>query len=129
MPMRRGGREVMHVARGTTTTHQHLRDRLIVIVVATVVLDTLASVLAYYAERHEPGTGITNIGDAVFWATTQLLTVSSQLPNPLTTEGRVVDVVLQIWAISVVAALAGSFGSFFQRRSAERDEADALSGG
>jgi hypothetical protein len=115
----------MHVARGTTTTHQHLRERIVAIVMATIALDAIASVLAFYAERHEGGTGITNLGDAAFWATTQLLTVSSQLPNPLSTEGRVIDVVLQIWAISVVAALAGSFGSFFQRRSAERDAESA----
>jgi hypothetical protein len=32
----------------------------------------------------------------------------------------VLDVFLQIWAMSVVAALAGSFGAFFHRRGLER---------
>ena len=64
---------------------------------------------------------ITNYGDSLFWTSTQLLTVSSQLPNPLSTPGRVLDVGLQAYAISIVAALAGSFGAFFHRRGLERD--------
>ncbi len=49
------------------------------------------------------------------------LTVSSQLPNPLSTPARVLDVLLQGWAISVVAMLAGAFGAFFHRRGIEHD--------
>jgi hypothetical protein len=43
----------------------------------------------------------------------QLLTVSSQIRNPLTASGRIVDVFLEAWAIVVVAALAGTFAAFF----------------
>ncbi|MHB8648594.1 MAG: hypothetical protein ACYDBR_00230 [Gaiellaceae bacterium] len=39
--------------------------------------------------------------------------MSSQIKNPLTTAGRIVDVALEIWAIFVVTAVAGSFASFF----------------
>lgn len=42
-----------------------------------------------------------------------LLTVSSQLKNPLTSAGRVVDVALELWAV-VVAGSAGASASFFQ---------------
>jgi hypothetical protein len=113
--------EIRKIVRGTTPTHAHLRSRLAVVVVATVALDALASVLILGFERHAPGTEITNIGDAVFWTSTQLLTVSSQLPNPLSTPARVLDVFLQAYAISVVAVLAGSWGAFFHRRGMERD--------
>jgi hypothetical protein len=115
------GEEIRKIVRGTTPTHAHLRSRLVVVVVATVVLDAVASVLILGFERHAPGTEITNIGDAVFWTSTQLLTVSSQLPNPLSTPARVLDVFLQAYAISVVAVLAGSWGAFFHRRGMERD--------
>ena len=113
--------EIRKIVRGTTPTHAHLRSRLVVVVVATVALDAIASVLILGFERHAPGTEITNIGDAVFWTSTQLLTVSSQLPNPLSTPARVLDVFLQAYAISVVAVLAGSWGAFFHRRGMERD--------
>lgn len=109
------------VARAVTPTHEHLRSRIAFLFVASVVLDAVASVLVFVFERDMPGTGITTFGDAVFWTTTQLLTVSSQLPNPISTPARVLDVFLQMYAISVVAMLAGSFGAFFHRRGIERD--------
>jgi hypothetical protein len=113
--------EIRKIARGATPTHAHLRSRLVVVVVATVALDAVASILILGFERHAPGTEITNIGDAVFWTSTQLLTVSSQLPNPISAPARVLDVFLQAYAISVVAVLAGSWGAFFHRRGMERD--------
>jgi hypothetical protein len=119
--LRARSREVLRVVRGDTATHQHLRSRLAFIFVATVVLDVVASALVFLFERHEDGTEITNYGDALFWTSTQLLTVSSQLPNPISTPGRVLDVFLQAYAISIVAVLAGSFGAFFHRRGVERD--------
>jgi hypothetical protein len=113
--------EVVAVARGTTRTHELLRSRLLFLLVATVMLDAVASVLIFFFERHAPGTEITNLGDSVFWTSTQLLTVSSQLPNPISTPARVLDVLLQAYAISIVALLAGSFGAFFHRRGSELD--------
>jgi hypothetical protein len=109
------------VFRGDTRTHEVLRSRLVFLFLVTVILDAAASALIFLFERHAPNTEITNIGDAVFWTSTQLLTVSSQLPNPISAPARVLDVFLQAYAISVVAVLAGSWGAFFHRRGMERD--------
>ena len=120
--VRRGGiREIHDVLRARTPTHLHLRSRLTFVIGTTLVLDAVASLLILLFERHASGTEITNLGDAAFWTTTQLLTVSSQLPNPISAPARVLDVFLQAYAISVVAVLAGSFGAFFHRRGIERD--------
>jgi hypothetical protein len=113
--------EIRKIVRGATPTHEHLRARIAFVVGLTVVLDAVASVLILGFERNASGTAITNLGDSVFWTSTQLLTVSSQLPNPISTPARVLDVFLQAYAISVVAVLAGSFGAFFHRRGLERD--------
>ena len=59
------------------------------------------------------GTDIHTYGQAVFFSTVQVLTVSSSLKNPLTVAGRVLDVVLELWAVFVITAVAGSFASFF----------------
>jgi hypothetical protein len=118
---RAGIHEILRVARGGTPTHAHLRSRILFLVVVTAVLDVVASVFVYLFERHAAGTEITTLGDSLFWTSTQLLTVSSQLRNPLSTPARVLDIFLQAYAISVVATLAGSFGAFFHRRSIERD--------
>lgn len=113
-------RELGAVARGSTPTHLHLRERLGRLALATLGVDLVAALAILLLERHAHGTEIHNYGDALFWTTTQLLTVSSQLPNPISGGARVLDVFLQLWAISVVAALAGSFGAFFNRRGLER---------
>jgi len=104
-----------------TATHRHLRERLGRLAVATLGVDLVATLLVYQFEHDAPRTRITTLGDAAFWTTTQLLTVSSQLPNPISTGGRILDIFLRLWAISVVAALAGAFGAFFHRRGLERD--------
>ena len=71
-------------------------------------------VAIYFLERHAKGTEVKSLGDALFFTTVQLLTVSSQLKNPLTSAGRVVDVVLELWAVIVVAGSAGAIAAFFQ---------------
>ena len=119
-------REIHGVVRGVSPTHLALRARIAFVVVATLVLDAAASLLIFVFERHASGTQIKNFGDAVFWTSTQLLTVSSQLPNPISTPARVLDVFLQAYAISVVAVLAGSFGAFFHRRGTEQQLSGAM---
>ena len=94
--------------------HRRLFARLIVVLILTLIVDAVGSVLVYFFERHAKGTEITSFGDAVFFTTVQLLTVSSQIKNPLTVAGRVVDVGLEVWAVIVVAGSAGAIATFFQ---------------
>jgi hypothetical protein len=109
------------VVRARTPTHSHLRDRLIAVAAISIVVDLIAAAVVLLLERHAPGSELTNYGDALFWTSAQLLTVSSQVHAPLTTGGRILDIALEGYAITVVAALAGSFAAFFHRRSAERE--------
>jgi hypothetical protein len=50
------------------------------------------------------------------------LTVSSQLKNPISVGGRILDVFMEIYAITVIATLAGAIGSFLQKRGEELDD-------
>ena len=84
----------------------------------------MCGVLIFLLERHAQGTDIKSIGSGLFFASAQLLSVSSSMANPLTAAGRLLDVGMEAYAITVVAALAGSFGAFFHRRSAERERAE-----
>lgn len=85
-------------------------------------MDALCAIAAFLLERHSPATDINTIGSALFWATTQLLTVSSSVKNPISTGGRVLDVFMELYAITVIATLAGSMGSFLQKRGEEIDK-------
>jgi voltage-gated potassium channel len=93
--------------------HRRLVARIVIAFGLTAVVDVIGAVLVWRFERHAQGTEIHTLGDAFFFSTVQLLTISSQLKNPLTTAGRIVDVTLEFWAIVVVASVAGSFASFF----------------
>jgi hypothetical protein len=114
-------RDIHAVIRGASNTHAHLRDRLVAVSVVSIVVDLVASVAIFFLERHAHGTQIHTFGDAVFFTTTQLLTISSSVANPLSDGGKIIDLVLELYAITVVASVAGSFGAFFQRRGHERD--------
>lgn len=119
--MRRTARELRAVLRAETPTHRRYRDHLTAIVVVTIAVDLLCTVLAYLFERHASGTEIHTLGSAFFWTSTQLLTVSSQIKNPISFGGRALDIFMEAYAISVVATLAGATGAFIQRRGSELD--------
>jgi hypothetical protein len=106
-------REELRRLRRVRKHHRTLLARLTIALCLTVVADAIGAFAIWGFERHARGTEIHDLGDAFFFTTVQLLTVSSQLKNPLTTGGRVVDVLLELWAIAVVTAVAGSFSSFF----------------
>jgi hypothetical protein len=117
-PVRRVLKGLRMTVGGSTPAHAELRSRVAGVVVVSVVLDLVAAGAAWMLERHHGE--ITTFWNALFWTTTQMLTVSSQFPNPLTTGGKILDVLLQLYAIVVVTSVAGAFASFFHRRSGER---------
>jgi hypothetical protein len=93
--------------------HKRLIARIVLTLAATLAIDAIGAVLVWHFERGVQAGDIHGFGDAVFFSTVQLLTVSSQIKNPLTAGGRIVDVLLEIWALFVVTAVAGSFAAFF----------------
>jgi hypothetical protein len=120
--MRHMSTEVRMVIRGESLAHRLLRSRLMFLFVATLALDAVATVAMYALEHDEPGSGFHDWGGALFWVTAQLTTVSSQMPNPVTGWGKALDLVLEVWAITVAATLAASLAAFFRARHVEHVE-------
>lgn len=98
---------------------RRFRTRIASIAVASVVLDLIVAVIALEGERGSPHE-FTGYWDALFWTTTQLLTVSSQLPNPEHTVTKVLDVVLELYAVVVVSSLAATFADLLHHRTRHR---------
>jgi hypothetical protein len=117
--MARMATEVGMVLRGESRTHRFLRARLTFLAGATLLVDAVATLAMYLVEHDARGTGFHTVGGALFWVSAQLTTVSSQLPNPVTTGGRVIDLALEAWAITAVATLAASLAAFFRARHVE----------
>jgi len=113
--------DMRDMARGGTRAHLDLRARLLAVALITLVLDLAGGIAAYALERGRPHEFHT-MWTALFWTTTQLLTVSSQLPNPDSTGAHILDVLLELWAITAVTTVAGSFGAFFHHRTRQREE-------
>ena len=99
--------------------HRRLVSRLLLVLILTAVIDGIGTALVYSFERNVKQTDIHTLFDAFFFTTVQLLTVSSQIKNPLSVPGRVVDVLLELWAVLVVAGSAGAIASFFQTGDSE----------
>ena len=103
--------------------------RLIAIFVFTVVVDLLVSLAFYRFERDALDTEIRTYGDALFWTSSQITTVSSSLRNPLTTGGRILAVVTDFIAVATVSLLFGTIAQHIHvtgpkrlRRSQDGDD-------
>ena len=100
--------------------HRRLIARLVLALALTLLVDAVGTILMYEVEPHKPpASDIHSLGDALFFSTVQLLTVSSQMQNPLTAAGRFVDVFLELWALVVVTGVAGAFAAFFMSAEPE----------
>jgi hypothetical protein len=108
-----------HIEHEMAVAQVRFRSRIATLALASVALDLVAAGIALASEdgaRH----AFAGYFDALFWTTTQLLTVSSQLPNPERTATKVLDVVLEAWAIVVVASLAATFSDLLHHRTRHR---------
>jgi hypothetical protein len=99
--------------------HRRLLARILIAVSLSAAVDLVCAALMWSFESGLKGSEIHGFGDALFFSTVQILTVSSSLKNPVTGAGHVVDVVLEFWAIFVVTTVAGSFASFFSSGDAQ----------
>jgi hypothetical protein len=98
---------------------RRFRSRITTLALASVVVDLVAAAIALWSEQGAAHAFDTYF-DALFWTTTQLLTVSSQLPNPQHTVTKLLDVFLEAWAIIVVASLAATFSDLLHHRTRHR---------
>jgi hypothetical protein len=93
--------------------HRRLLARVVIALALSAIVDLVGGILAWRFEAGVKGSDVHGFGDAMFFSTVQLLTISSSLKNPVTAAGKVLDVALEAWAVFVVTAIAGSFAAFF----------------
>jgi hypothetical protein len=104
--------------------HLRLRRRLKETIIVVGFVDVVCTGLMWLLEDDARRSEIHNLWDAFFFTTVQLLTVSSQMRNPVTTGGRIVDIFLELTAICLVTGIAGAFASFFLEL--EREDANSI---
>lgn len=88
---------------------------------------TIAAVVVMSVEK-DPASNIKSTGDAIWWAFCTVTTVGYGDHYPVTTEGRMVAVVLMTLGVGLFGAFAAYLGSLFLTPQSERkqDSIDAL---
>jgi hypothetical protein len=99
---------VLGALREPRSENELLIARLIALCVFTLVVDLVVSFAFYRLERGAIDTDIRTFGDALFWTSSQITTISSSLRNPLTTGGRILAVVTDFISIATVSLLFGT---------------------
>lgn len=96
---------------GDEERHRRLHGRLIGILVISLVLDVLIAFFLslFDSFSDEPDR---HFGRAFAWTSSQMLVGGSSY-TPQTWGGHLVEVLLQGYGITVIAAIAGCFASFF----------------
>jgi len=121
-------RLVTSVNRGLGALGSHMSRRGIGYVLALTLLVLLAGSAGIYAfERHLPaGGGLDSYGAALWWTAMLLTTLGSDY-WPHTGEGRVLCLLIAMYAFAVFGYVTAALASFFVGREA-RDEAGELAG-
>lgn len=130
----RAGRAVrtLQLARVSTSVRRSalaLRDLVRVsqfgyVLLLTVLLTVTSAGTALAFERGADDASISNLGDALWWASAVVTTVNSPL-EPVTLEGRLIAFALRVFGLAVVGYLTARVAVYFiGSREAPGDEAD-----
>lgn len=93
-------------------------------VAALTAIVTFAGAAGMYAfERDVPGGGLDSYGTALWW-TAMLMTTMGSETWPRSAEGRVLCLLLALYAFAVFGYVTATLASFFVGRDAENDEAE-----
>jgi Ion channel len=123
-------RRAFRALRQPRSATELLVARVIVLAAFTVLVDLAVAFAFYRLERDVPGTEIRTYGDALFWTSSQITTISSSLRNPITAGGRVLAVATDFIAVATVSLLFGTIAQHIhiispkRERQFNRDEDD-----
>jgi voltage-gated potassium channel len=92
-------------------------------VAALTVLVTFAGAAGMYVFENESPGGPNSYGEALWWTAMIMTTMGSQY-WPQTAEGRVLCVLLALYAFGVFGYVTATLATFFVGRDAESDEAE-----
>lgn len=116
----RGVRSVHRVA--TAIFQNRLKGGAVSLALMAFLLVAFSSVAVLVCEREE-GANIKSAEDAIWWSIATMTTVGYGDRYPVTTEGRVVGILLMICGVGMFAGLSGLVASLFLGKSEPKPDA------
>ena len=107
--------------------HVVRRGQLGYVLAVTVLVTVTASAGAYYFDRGTPDAQLRTPGDALWWGATMVTTISSPL-EVVTLEGRVISLLLRVFALAVSGYLTAIIAVFLLGGNPGGNEAERPSG-
>jgi hypothetical protein len=111
----------LRALREPRSANELLLARVTVLAMTTVILVLVGAFVFYRLERSAPGSEVTTYGDALFWTSSQITTISSSLANPISTGGRIFAVLTDLASIAVVSLLFGTIAQHIHIVSPKRE--------
>jgi voltage-gated potassium channel len=90
----------------------------------TTIAVLSATVAEFAFEQGQPGANIKTGGDALWWAFATITTIGYGDRYPVTSEGKIVAVVLVVFGLSFFGTFTAYVASFFLEKSKMRQESD-----
>jgi len=115
-------RVVSSLNRGMKALGESLSRRGFGYVVALTLLVTLGGAAGMYAFENESPGGLSSYGDALWW-TAMIMTTMGSHYWPQTVEGRVLCVMLALYAFGIFGYVTATLATFFVGRDSEKDAA------
>lgn len=115
-------RVVSSLNRGMKALGASLSRRGFGYIVALTVLVTLGGAAGMYAFENESPAGLTSYGDALWW-TAMIMTTMGSHYWPQTAEGRVLCVLLALYAFGIFGYVTATLATFFVGRDTDGDVA------
>ena len=94
------------------------------LVLLTTLIVAIGTATIYHFELGQPNSQIHTLGDALWWAACLVTTINNGL-DPVSVEGRIVAVLMRIYAVGVFGLIAGNLASVLLQRRQEQAEAQA----
>jgi voltage-gated potassium channel len=91
------------------------------LIALTLLVVALATAGIYILERDQPGSTITTVGDALWWASCMVTTINNE-KYAVSPEGRALAVLLRTYAAAIFGLVTANIASYFVGRRQEEWE-------
>ena len=104
---------IIHLYSRILTLSSHTTNRFLYIIAVSGMAVSGGAIGLFLVESNVPGSKVTNLGDAFWWAIVTVTTVGYGDIYPVTIEGKIIASILMIVGIAILGVLISTIGTSF----------------